>query len=486
VDSVYQIGYPAALLSYGSIFVRFREAIVEDRRKLIGKSAAGRFAAALFLGLMMSFAVAVGVAHADDDGDDASGDFVDGQLVVKLNPDPLTGGGATIEEINRDYGTATKDKLLGSRGVYLLDLPGGSGTQLTEDRMDSDLRLLYAELDYIYEAPEGNPRYRARSDGAPATSSDPASYRSQSALDSLGVSEAHEVGEGNGAVVAILDTGVDQDHPELADALTDERYNYVNDNANPEDRGNGKDNDGDGLVDEMVGHGTHVAGIVRLVAPEAEIMPMRVLDSDGRGNSFVIAEAAMDAAKHGADVINMSFGSAYESDFLEDVIEDVSEDDGEGYEAVVVASAGNENSSANHYPAADDDLLSVASVDAADATKSEFSNFGEWISLSAPGEDIYSTYPGGRYAEWSGTSMAAPFVSGQAALVRGENPDIESDYVQDLIKETGYSIDAANPGYVEMLGRHMDPCASLGCGGTSGSNPTPAEASDDDDDDDDD
>jgi thermitase len=234
-----------------------------------------------------------------------------------------------------------------------------------------------------------------------------------------------------------------------------------------------------------------VAGIVHLTAPEAKIMPLRVLDSDGTGNVFLVAEAIQYAVRNGADVINLSLSSRRESDLLEDVFEDLvpedDDDDDDDNEAdalvgvppeglVVVGAAGNANSDAPRYPAAEEGAIAVAAVNE-EEKKAEFSNYdttGEekWIDVSAPGETIYSTFPTDKspsgYASWSGTSMATPFVAGQAALIRSIRPllrpeaDPGQPSVENYIKNTARSLDAKNPDYVGRLGAgHADAGASL-------------------------
>lgn len=405
-----------------------------------------------------------GAARADD-----GGEAVPRQIVVKLK------SGAKIGAINKDkrYRTTTLDKLLGSRSIYLLKVPKRKNPGRVLEQMQNDRRLIYAEPNFETEPPEGSPRMRARGEGSPAPFPDPAFYSDQYAIENLNLPVAHGTTLGADSVVAVVDTGVQLDHPQLADSLTDARYDFIDDDGTPGDEPNGRDDDGDEEVDEMVGHGTHVAGIVRLAAPEAEIMPLRALNSDGLGNVFVLAEAINYASKKGADVINLSLGASRESGFLEDVLENVAEgEEGMPGGVVAVAAAGNEETDAERYPAAgEEDVLAVASVDE-ERKKSFFSNYGTWVDVSAPGSEIYGPFPTDRYATWSGTSMATPFVAGQAALLHGDVPTkgVERDErgehrvecVGALIRETAQPLDATNPDYPGMLGGgHADAGASV-------------------------
>jgi subtilisin family serine protease len=157
----------------------------------------------------------------------------------------------------------------------------------------------------------------------------------------MNFSAAHALNEGAGSVVAVIDTGVQARHPALSGRLTQARYDFVEGDQNPADIGNRRDDDRDGEADETVGHGTHVAGIVALAAPEARIMPVRALDSEGRGTTFGVARAITFALDNGADVVNLSLGSSRQTDLLEDLIE--VDDDGEEQGALFVAAAGNDN-----------------------------------------------------------------------------------------------------------------------------------------------
>lgn len=382
----------------------------------------------------------------------SSNDYETDQVVVKLD----LAAGVTITDINTTYGTTVLDLLLQSAGIYLLQVPPGVDAAKLANRMSKDLRLLYAEPNFIGEAPEADPSHTYAWGGP-----DPQPFFNQYAIEVLNLQWAHDISRGDGVVVAVLDTGVELNHPGLAASLTITRYDFVDDDPVPQDEFNGLDDDGDGLVDEAAGHGTHVAGIVHLVAPAARIMPLRVLDSEGRGNVFVIAEAILFAARNGARIINLSLGTSWPSELLEEVIEDVTK---EG--VLVVAAAGNLNSTLEQYPAAFDEeelVLAVTSVDPL-GRKSSFANYGRWIDVTAPGESIYSTFPPDGYAWWSGTSMAAPFVAGQAALTHSVAPSLPMSQVVALITNTARPLDAQNPAFAGLLGAgEVDVGGSLGC-----------------------
>jgi subtilisin family serine protease len=238
-------------------------------------------------------------------------------------------------------------------------------------------------------------------------------------LDMIGADAAHAVTTGTGAVVAVVDSGVQLDHPDLRGRLAP-GADLVDHDATPQD--------GDG-------HGTHVAGIIGAatgngvgiasVAPGATLLPIRVLDNDGAGSADTVAAGIDLARQRGADVINLSLGSeiplvgAMGGDAIDAAIHRAL-----AAGIVVVAAAGNNSVPVCEQPAAADGLLCVGSVDKR-RQRSFFSSFGVGLGIVAPGgsalpaagEDILSTYPPSTYAELAGTSQATPHVAGAAALL---------------------------------------------------------------------
>ena len=374
-------------------------------------------------------------------------DYEPGQIVVKLAPLP----GNDLLGINQTYGTTTLAALPDHSDIFLLQAPLGADAALLVQVMASDVRLVYAELNYINESPEDGGTNRTYGWGGDSTP-----MQNQDSTRAIHLEAAHDLSRGEGTLVAVLDTGVQPDHPVLANSIEVLGYDFVDNDLAPDEEANGLDDDGDGRVDELYGHGTHVAGIVYLVAPEARILPLRVLNSDGRGNNFRTASAIVYATHRGADAINLSLGTPNQSALLREVVVEAAQ-----IGVVVVAAAGNLNTDAKQYPAAEDCAIAVTSVNVRDKLSS-FANYGSWIGVAAPGENIYSTFPVDGYAWWSGTSMATPFVAGQAALLRGANPQLTRDEVGLLIGGTTDSLDRRNPLYRGQLGEgRIDLLASL-------------------------
>jgi len=393
-----------------------------------------------------------GPAGADDDDDDG-GQFVSRQIVVKIKPR------ATIGAIEREYRVNRIERLPGGGKIYLVKTRRGVNPMNLARRMERDRRVIYAEPNFRAGSPEASRQHRARPGGEPTPSSDPAQYRSQYAVDNLNLTEAHGVNRGAGSVVAVIDTGVQAGHPMLSGRLM-AGYDFVGRDDNPADSGEGK----------LAGHGTHVAGIVALGAPDAKIMPIRALDPDGHGTTFQIAKAIRYAIRKDADVVNLSLGTSRETELLEDLIGDDDDDDGgsNGRDVIFVAAAGNDSDSKEQFPAAEEDAIAVTSVGQG-KTRSGFANYGDWISISAPGSGIHSPFPENRYAMWDGTSMATPFVAAQAALIRGERPAASSECVIGIIQQTAQPLaDNLGAGHADAgastryAANPANPCAGAG------------------------
>jgi len=241
-----------------------------------------------------------------------------------------------------------------------------------------------------------------------------------------------------GVPIAIIDSGVDPDHPDLADKLIP-GYNFVANNQDTHD---------------VYGHGTAVAGSaaaignnsigVSGVAWDNPIMPLMVLGSDNLASYYDIAEAIIYAVDHGAKVINISFGGPSSSYTVQNAA-NYAWDHG----AVICASAANYNTSTPYYPAACDHVVAVAATDSADR-KASFSNYGDWIDITAPGVSILTTSNGGGYGYWSGTSFSSPIACGLAALVMSANPWLTNAQVVELLKQG--ADDLGDPGFDPYFG----------------------------------
>ncbi|MCE4051385.1 MULTISPECIES: S8 family peptidase [Bacillaceae] len=244
--------------------------------------------------------------------------------------------------------------------------------------------------------------------------------------------------KGKGIKVAILDTGCDTTHPDLQERIIG-GYNFTDDdNSNPD------------IYSDYNGHGTHVAGTIGAVenndgvagaAPQVSLLIVKVLNGQGSGQYDWITNGIHYAIEQNVDIISMSLGGPDDVQALHDAVKRAVDN-----QILVVCAAGNEGDGRETteelaYPAAYNEVISVGSVDFT-RNSSEFSNSNREVDLAAPGENILSTYPGGQYARLSGTSMAAPHVSGGLALIKAiatdefDRPLTEPELYAQLIKRT--------------------------------------------------
>ncbi len=246
-------------------------------------------------------------------------------------------------------------------------------------------------------------------------------FTSQWGMTKIQAPQAWDTASGAASIrIAVLDTGIDQNHPDLLGKIVLNK-NFTKSRT----------------VDDNYGHGTHVAGIaaaatnnatgVAGVGYNSSLLNGKVLGDNGSGSTSWVASGITWAADNGAAVINLSLGSTSGSTTLSDAVNYAS-----GKGVVVVAAAGNSNSSALFYPAAYASVIAVAATDSNDA-KAGFSNYGSWVDIAAPGAGIFSTMPNHKnslrsnnYGTLSGTSMASPHVAGVAALIAAKYPGISA------------------------------------------------------------
>ncbi|MFI6014369.1 type VII secretion-associated serine protease mycosin [Streptomyces sp. NPDC051243] len=289
----------------------------------------------------------------------------------------------------------------------------------------------------------------------------------QWALDAMHTQEAWQTTKGAGITVAVLDTGVEADHPDLAGNVL-EGKDMVGFGAERGDRAWARH--GTAMAGIIAGHGHGAGGGdgVMGIAPEAKILPVRVILEDGdsarakarstRGNA--LAEGIRWAADHGADVINLSLGDDSKSAHPE-----AGEDEAVQYAlkkgAVVVASAGNGGEKGDHisYPAAYPGVIAATAVDRY-GTRASFSTRRWYATVSAPGVDVVIADPDHKYYEGWGTSAAAAFVSGAVALIKAAHPGLTPAQIKKLLEDTAR--DAPSDGRDDSRGYgFIDPAAAI-------------------------
>ncbi|WP_114592439.1 S8 family serine peptidase [Euzebya pacifica] len=360
-----------------------------------------------------------------------------GDIVARL------GSGVDPAAIAAASDTTVVEPVLASRNVWRFR--SDHDAHKAADKIKKQEGVAYAEEDITGSIPEAGGRMSGWNDGearaVPSTEDD---FRTQPAVGLLDLAAAHEQTHGAGVRVAVLDTGVD---PSAVPFVTlDGGWDLVDDDPDPNEVANGVDDDGDGTVDEAHGHGTHITAIVDLAAPDVTVMPFRVLDAEGMGSSFLAAEAIWMALEQGADVINISFGAGEKSKVLEQAVKDA-----EDQQVVIVAAAGNTGTDEKHYPAEFDEVIATAALATDGTVLAGFSSRGGWVDISAPGEHIIAPVPGGGWASWSGTSMAAPFISGQAALLLALAPDMEAEDVWKALEEDALKVEDGGEGLVQLV-----------------------------------
>jgi subtilisin family serine protease len=361
--------------------------------------------------------------------------FVPGRLLVKLSPSAIVSVSAALSAVS-----PAPPEYMEELDVYVVSVDVGAEEEVAADLLASGL-VEYAEPDYLLVATtEPNDPYYA-------------SF--QWNLPHIGADDAWEITTGSsGITIAVLDTGVDLGHPELAGKVVP-GYDFVNSDADP-----GDDH----------GHGTHVASIAAAMSNNAlgvaglswgaRIMPVKVLGADGVGAVSGVAAGIRWAADHHAHIINLSLGGGGATTLQSAV--DYAHDLG----ALVVASAGNEYEEGNPtmYPAACEHVLAVAATDDADGHAS-YSNSGSYVDVAAPGGDpsgsgdadprhwiLGAYWRGGGYDYvWAaGTSQAAPQVSGLAALLLSINGSLTNTALEQMIRDT--ALDVGSAGWDEFSG----------------------------------
>ena len=341
---------------------------------------------------------------------------VPGQAIMK------TSQNGKPDNILQGSGFRVKDSIPGSQ-TYLIETDAGDDFDAIMDDLEADSQVIFIEPNYMVALPENfQMSISFPDDRFPPllVGEEPSDFFKQSSLYSIGFEQAHEIATGENITVAVIDNGVDFNHPYLSSRLLAGGYDFIS-----------KDNDPGYEIGEFSSHGTFVSGLIALMAPDCQILPLRSFNGDGTGNIYAIAEAIYFAAEQGADVINMSFGTVKSCRILAQannyaIMRGIS----------MVAASGNNSFDTPIYPAALPGVIAVSGIDSEDMFTS-FSNYGDYIDICAPAVDLYSTLAGDdTWGTWSGTSFAAPFITAACALVKQVSPDYSTFIMQEHIRQT--------------------------------------------------
>ena len=323
---------------------------------------------------------------------------------------------------------------LGEPGFFCVTVRDGANAAGIATLLQHDPSVFFAEPDRTVRLQEPVARYQNAVTAALNTST-------SWALTAIRAPDAWRLGTGKGVVVAVLDTGVSASHPDLAGRVLP-GWNFVQNNSDASD-------------DD--GHGTFVAGLIAAsssqlgpigVAPDASILPVKILDSSGVGSTASFVAGIIYAVNSGARIINISASGASDSVALNDALAYA-----EAHGVLVVASSGNDANEQAPYPAAVTTVLAVSATDHNNNLTS-FSSFGPYVDLAAPGVDVFSTWwsvtGGNGYLTASGSSASAPLVSGVAAIVAGLRPDATAATLREIITESAQDI--GSPGIDAQTG----------------------------------
>lgn len=410
---------------------------------------AQRFLTLIIIGVITLLTAATVFGQSRDDSgnkdrpeiNDPVPQWVPGQLVVKLSD------GAELSDIMSSMFNYNLVESLDHTGVYLFTADKGYTPSLTLQSLSSMAGVEWVEPNYLINRLHAVQGSYPFSDVQKVGSMD-----NQPAVDLLNLNQTHTVATGQGVTVGVIDGGIDINHPAL-DGRAEYGWDYSGNDAVADDEPGGV----------VSGHGTFVAGLIHLTAPDARLRAYRVISADGYGDGFTLARAIERAVDEGCQVINISLVLYHQHLAVTEAIQYA-----HSMGVTVVTAAGNDGSDTPIYPAADDYTIGVAAVGDNMGLES-YSNFGSFVDVCAPAHRAYSAYLDDGYAWWSGTSFATPFVSGQAALLLQHAPLATPDEIETGMKESAADLTPANPDHAGELGSgFVSPLTSLSALGESG------------------
>jgi subtilisin family serine protease len=338
-------------------------------------------------------------------------------MVLQLYP------GYDIADVNDRWGTTSLDAIYVDY-LHLVATPWLDDPEAYADSMIAyDPAIWGAEPNYVQQTPEAVRQMVVIFVGGSIDD-----FEDQGLVERIGLTQAHALATGAGVTVGIVDSGIDPDHEAFTGRVLPNGYDFVDEDTEPWEEADGIDNDFDFEIDEGYGHGTMVAGVVRLVAPDAEILPIRVLDDEGRSTVWKVAEGIRYAIDAGVDILNLSLGLQHSTSVITYQVQQAALAD-----ILVVGAAGNQSTeNPAFHPASLPECVMVTALDSVDV-KADFADWNQVVEISAPGTGVRSAFPGGEWAAGSGCSFATPFAVGSAALVMGADPTLSAPQVRQKV-----------------------------------------------------
>lgn len=362
-------------------------------------------------------------------------------LIARLHP------GANPALIAYQYGIQYKEKAPAAP-FYLFFVRAGLDPEAIQLQMATNPNVAWVEDDLKLESPEGVSGGKGGTVGAINDRNNGYALNA-GVFNQIGFYKPFTLQWGRPVRIALLDTGLAPNLTSLWSRAV-ARYNAVEPGTLPLDVARRTDSNLNGKYDEGVGHGTFVAGLIDQISPKSLLVIARVADSDGVSSAWRLIKGLSYSVAVGAEVANISLGSPGNVPALSDVIEWAQLNG-----TLVIAAAGNENRDMVYDPAGISKVLAVTGVDGADR-KAVFSNFHGKIESCAPATGLRSYGIGPNMVIWSGTSFAAPLVSGAVIeCLRHLPAKMSVEVLFDRVEASGMNIDALNPGYQGHLGRRL-------------------------------
>ncbi|MFH2037207.1 MAG: S8 family serine peptidase [Candidatus Zixiibacteriota bacterium] len=318
-------------------------------------------------------------------------------LIIKMESNK------SIQSILDDINGTVIDSIEG-QNIYLVSSVRSFNADSMASSVCQNQGVLFAQPNYLADIPEGNQISQSFPDDRRPSlvyNISPPDYFGQDNILTINSDDANLISTGEGVLIGIIDNGIAFEHPLFQGFIANNGYDFNDNDTDPSEE--------PGIA---FGHGTFVAGLIKRVAPDCQIVPLRAFNGDGLGTVFSIAQAIYWAIDNDLNILNMSFSLNTTEFLIAEATRIASQNN-----IIMVASCGNDGLEIMTYPAAYNNVIAVTSIDKQELL-ADFSNYGKYLDVCAPGVDIYSSLAGEyEWGTWSGTSFSTPMVSAACALV---------------------------------------------------------------------